>query len=68
MRDGTKLQIETHHRPNPTAQGADPKIIRLRKPAIVTAAEEALATGIPLLAPAIASRHSRQSYSQLDHP
>lgn len=37
-----------------TGQGADPRIIRARRPRLVAAAERALAEGLPLVAPVVA--------------
>ncbi len=54
MRDGKTYNLNLTTDQILRAQGADPEILRSRKPAIVAAAEEAIATGIPLLAPAIA--------------
>ncbi|MEW6568697.1 MAG: hypothetical protein AB1449_11145 [Chloroflexota bacterium] len=46
-------------------QGADPAVVRSRSPAVVRAAEQALADGVPFLAPAVA--YERWSVRRMRH-
>src|SRR5688500_157983 len=47
-------------------QGADPKIIRVRRPMLVTVAEDALVEGLPLIEPEVAYQRIRVEHSDDD--
>jgi len=49
------------------AQGADPAILRTRRPALVEIAQQALEEGLPLLEPAVLYGEMKEACRYLNH-